>query len=118
MNKKEKEIEIHNKVSSAFQQINVDGAYGGITPSGKINLNFFSERYPIPKSTFFEIKNDKLIKKVRDSSESKKGIIREYNFGIYMDLRAAKGLSLWLQECVKNMEKRGKETKNAPACKK
>ena len=118
MNSKRKEIEIHNKVSSSFQQINVDGAYGGVTPSGKINLNFFSERYPIPKSTFFEIKNDKLIKKIRDSAESKKGIIREYNFGIYMDLRTAKGLSLWLQDCIKNMEKKEREKKNVSACEK
>ena len=48
-----KTITIHNKISSDFREIHVDGAYGGLTPRGLINLNFYAERAPIPKSSEF-----------------------------------------------------------------
>ena len=103
-NNSKKKIEIHNKISPIFQQINVDGAHGGITPQGKINLNFFAERFPIPKSTVFEVENNKICSKISDSEDSKKGIIREYHFGVYMNLETARGLSLWLQERINQLD--------------
>jgi len=114
MEEKKQTIEVHNKISPLFQQISIDGAFGGITPQGKINLNFFAERLPIPKSSIFEISGNKTAKKISDSPDSKKGIIREYSFGVYMNLNTAKGISLWLQEQVEKMEAAQKEAFNEP----
>jgi hypothetical protein len=112
MDKNIQTIEVHNKISPLFQQISIDGAFGGITPQGKINLNFFSERLPIPKSSTFEISENKVIKKISDSPDSKKGIIREYSFGVYMNLETAKGIGLWLKEQVEKLESAQKEVAN------
>jgi len=105
-------IEVHNKISPTFQQINVDGAYGGITPQRKININFFAERSPIPKSTIFEVVDNKIVGKICDSEDSKIGILREYHFGVYMNLETAKALSLWLQENIKALDENIKGKQN------
>jgi hypothetical protein len=91
-------ITIHNKINQGFRQIHIDGALGGITPKGLINLNFFAERFPIPKSTDFEIdKETKTLKRIEDSNDTKEGIIREYEFGVYMNIETAKNILSWLQ---------------------
>ena len=101
-----KTIAFHNKISPAFQQVHVDGAIGGVTPRGKININFFAERFPIPKSAVFEVEANTLGKKIADSEDSKVGIIREYHFGVYMDLDTAKSLSNWLVSKIGEFETR------------
>jgi hypothetical protein len=86
-------ITIHNKISSDFKEIHVDGAYGGLTPRGLINLNFYAERAPIPKSSEFEITATNTVGELlSNSSDSKTGILREYGFGIYMDIAVAKSI--------------------------
>lgn len=99
-------LTFHNKISNAFREVHVDGAYGGITPNGYVNLNFFSERAPIPKSSDYVIDQDaqKLLK-VEDSKDSKSGIVREYDFGIFMDFKTTKKIIDLLQEKVVELEK-------------
>jgi hypothetical protein len=104
--KKEKEIlTIHNKISPSYRELYIDGAYGGVTPRGHISLSFFAERFPIPKSTDFEIDVTKSsMTKISDSNDSKTGVLREYEIGIYMTLESAKSLSDMLQKKVLELE--------------
>lgn len=44
-------IVIHNLKSSGYRQIHIDGAHGSVTPTGHLNINFFSQRVAIPKGT-------------------------------------------------------------------
>lgn len=83
-------ITFYNKISANFREIHVDGAYGGLTPRGLINLNFFAERFPIPKSSDFKVTGQSITEKIKDSDDSKEGIIREYEFGVYMDINTCK----------------------------
>ncbi|OGS35865.1 MAG: hypothetical protein A2293_07360 [Elusimicrobia bacterium RIFOXYB2_FULL_49_7] len=98
-----KTVVFHNKISPNFQQVSVDGAHGGISPQGKININFFAERFPIPKSSSIEVQENKVVK-VTDSDDSKIGIIREFHFGAYMSADTAKGIATWLLDRVKELE--------------
>ena len=99
-------IEYHNKLSSSFRQAHVDGLLGGITTRGFINMNFYAERFPIPKSTTVEVINgDTLGAEMGHSEDSKKGVIREYEFGIYIDQRTASEMVMWLIDKIQELER-------------
>ncbi len=101
-------VTIYNKISNNFRELHIDGAYGGITPKGQFNINFYAERLSIPKSTIYNIKENNFIK-ISDSEDSKNGIIREFETGIYMTVETAKEIYEWLGEQISNLEK-NKET--------
>lgn len=98
------QLRIHNKISNNFHELHVDGAFGGITPRGLLNINFYAERLPIPKATDFKVTNNKL-ENIGDSADSKKGIIREFEVGIYMTIDAAKQLHKWLEDNIDKFNK-------------
>jgi hypothetical protein len=98
-------VTFHNKVNPNFRQIHVDGAFGGITPPGFINMSFYAERFPMPKSTNYLInENNTLGEKVEDSRDSKTGVIREYEFGIYCDLKTAINIRNFLNDRILELE--------------
>ncbi len=84
---KQKTITIHNIKSGNFRQFFVNGAYGGLTPQGYLNLNFYSERNPIPKGTVYELdENNVLGNEIENLTDSKEGAIREFEIGVFMDI--------------------------------
>lgn len=108
--KKENEITVYNKISHNFRELHVDGAYGGLTPKGLININFYAERFPIPKSIIHNLL-DRTTQDSEDSEDSKEGIIREFEFGIYMDLNVAKQISDFLLNKITEFEELKNKTK-------
>jgi hypothetical protein len=103
-------ITFHNKVSDNYRQIHVDGAFGGISPRGLIALSFYAERFPIPKATDFELNEQGIVgAKIQDSPDSKNGIIREFEIGIYMDITATKELHTFLGQKIEEFEKLSKK---------
>jgi len=98
-------ITIHNKISHNYRQIHVDGAFGGITSRGLVNISFFAERSPIPKSSEYEIVENQLGPLLSNSDDSKSGMIREFEFGIYTDINVAKQLIEMLTKQVEIFEK-------------
>ncbi len=87
---KKPSIKIHYEKNSQFRTVYVDGAIGGITPTNSVNLNFYSTRHPIPKYVEYELNEDgTLNKEGLPSSDSKSGIIREMEFGIYLNHESA-----------------------------
>lgn len=99
-------VTFHNKISNNFRQVHVDGAYGGITPPGLINLSFYAERLPIPKSSDYSLNEDfSLGEKLKDSEDSKQGVVREYEFGIYCDLKTATDIKNFLAERIADLQK-------------
>jgi hypothetical protein len=99
------QITVHNKVSANYTQVHVDGAFGGITPQGLLNLSFYAERAPIPKSSDFKVEDNKVGELISDSEDSKKGILREFEFGIYMTPPVAKALIVLLANKLVELEK-------------
>ena len=100
-------VTIHNKISHSFRSIHVDGAFGGITPQGIINVSFFCERGPIPKSSEYEVlEGGKLGKLIQNAPESKTGILREFEMGVYMSVPVAKALIALLSTKIFDLENR------------
>lgn len=97
-------MEFHNKISPCFRSLHVDGAYGGITPKGLININFFSERFAIPKSSTYKLNDEQKLEKLKDSDDSKSGVVREYDMGIYIDIETAKKIKNLLDSKIKEFE--------------
>lgn len=106
MSKKSKEsITIHNIKGTNHRQIHVDGASASVTPGGFVNVNFYSERNVIPKSTTFELnENGTLGDVISHSDDSKKGFIREFDFGVFMDVNTCKGIIELLERKIKELE--------------
>jgi hypothetical protein len=101
-NKNKETLIVHNVKNSNYRQVHVDGAHGGITPSGYINLNFYSQRGAIPRGTKFEVSKDGQIGKMIENIEnSKEGIVREFEFGVYMDLNTCESLKEFLELKIK-----------------
>lgn len=104
MAKKAKKIEsviIHNIKNADFRQAHVDGAHGNVTPNGHININFFSQRDAIPKGTEFKINEDgRMGAAIKDIEGSKDGIVREFQFGIYMDIKSSVNLKNFLEKKI------------------
>lgn len=97
-------LTFHNKINPQYREIHVDGAHGGITTRRLINLSFYAERLPIPKSTDITIDEKGKVLKKEASSDSKFGVLREYELGIYMDLGTAKEILEFLKLKIKELE--------------
>lgn len=94
-------VKIHYDKNPQFRTVYVDGAIGGITPTNAVNLNFYSTRHPIPKSVDYELNEDGTLNKDgRPSSDSKSGIIREIEFGIYLNHESANDLYEFLKRTL------------------
>lgn len=90
---------------SLFRVIHVDGAHGGIAPSGKyLAMSLFSERRPIPQEQVFEIQDDGRLSNRPSDSKSREGVFREVEVCAMMDLSVARALHDWLGARLKEHE--------------
>ena len=97
------QVSIHNKINPNFREVHVDGAHGGITSKGYINLNFYAERQALPKTIELSVDDNGQILSTEISADSKIGFLREYEFGIYMDLSTATEIVDFLQSKIKEL---------------
>lgn len=99
--KKSNSITIHNIKNALYRQVHIDGAHGGITPTGFINVNFFSQRGVIPKGTEFELNQEgQITAAIKDTEDSKQGIVREFEFGTYMDINTCISIKEFLEKKI------------------
>ena len=90
-----KKIQFDYIKTTNYKECHIDGAFGGITPSQKLQVSLFSERPPIPKSITNELHDDgKLGKEV--SRDTRDAIIRNVEVTAYMDRTVAISLYEWL----------------------
>jgi hypothetical protein len=97
----ENKIKINYVKTCDFREVACDGVLGGPTPQGKIWLSFYTERFPIPK-----VVEHSLVRGEGEGEfsiggnpvviESREGVIRNMEFGVYMSLAAAEQLRDWL----------------------
>jgi len=82
-----------------YNPIYINGAYGGVTPSGEIVANFFFERHPLPNSeTWTQDTNELNPKDLAYSS------VRVVESGIIISPQTAKDLAKWLLQKVEHAE--------------
>ncbi|WP_202593875.1 hypothetical protein [Desulfohalovibrio reitneri] len=84
-----------------------NGVFGGATPKGEINMNFFLERFPVPKSVYHEIDTDtgRLGKEMSREPEQKM-IIRDIVAGVVLNYDEAKAIHNWLGDRLAEIESR------------
>lgn len=106
MDSQDKEkLTFHYIKSPQYRVSHADGAHGGITPPGKIQMNFYSERTPIPQTTFHEINEDRSLgAELEKERIGKTGIIREIDTTIIIDINTAKNLVEWLNQKIQTIE--------------
>lgn len=100
-------IRIEYVKSNMFRVVHPDGAFGGTTPRLELFIDFYTERFPIPRVLVYEAfpsggvpANEVVVER-----ESKEGVIRESEVGIVLDLPVAKVFAEWLNGKVAELEK-------------
>lgn len=88
-----------------FRTIHIDGAIGGITPSGFLHIAMYCERSAIPRKLTQEIRPDGSLGSII-SSEGKDGVARQMEIDIIVNEATAKSLKLWLDEKLVEFEHR------------
>ena len=91
-------VQFHYIKSNHFRVVHADGVWGGPTPRGLINMSFFSERLPIPKSLTHEVTDEGIGPEI--DRKTKEGIIREIEVEVVVDSQMAQRLVQWLQEII------------------
>jgi len=102
--KKRNEVDFIYQKTPTYKNYHADGVFGGITPGGYLHLGFFLERNPIPQKIKMEINPDSTLGK-EISQEGKKGIIREFECGVIIDLKTAKKIEKWLKDFIEKHER-------------
>lgn len=99
-------ITFHFIKSSQFRVIHADGAWGGLTPRGLIEMNFYSERSAIPREITHPVTDESTLgPEIAELRVTKQGIVREVDVGVIMDLAAAQALRKWLDDKIGTLEK-------------
>lgn len=97
-----KEVTFHMLKGPSYQTHYMDGAVGGITPHGKIHISFYLERGAVPKSVVHEVDENGVLGH-QVSVDRKRGIIREMNCGVILDVKVARDLRDWLDGLLKKI---------------
>lgn len=108
-------LAFHYIKSNYFRVIHADGVYGGISPKGKIQMAFFSERQPIPQQTVFAFdpKSQSTTGEIEGERVTREGVVREVEANILMDLDTARTFSTWISEKIVELEKVSEQMKAA-----
>lgn len=96
-------LSLHFIRSNYFRVVHADGAWGGITPHGDIQMGFYSERGPIPRKIVYKIDEqgrlgEELEREIRD------GPVRELEVGVVVSLSTARSLRTWLDDKIRVLE--------------
>ncbi|GAB6036173.1 hypothetical protein JCM15519_07320 [Fundidesulfovibrio butyratiphilus] len=106
MKKQENEIRFKFIYDEQYNLKYINGVWGGVTPSGEFNMNFFVDRLPVPKNTYQEVTGEGIITdRVRQDIEEKL-MVRCVQTGVVFNYVTAKILHQWLGEQIGQFEER------------
>lgn len=81
----------------------VNGAFGGTTPKGEIEINFYFEDASLPENYDITISDEGRIGKM-EINEPEEPFTRYVESGVIMTLDVAKSIHKWLGENIKAAE--------------
>lgn len=100
--------------SHFFRTIHVDGVFGGPTPQGLIQLAFYSERLPVPKTVTHEVTEQGMLgPEIGAVRVSRTSIYRELEINAMMTPDVARALRDFLNEKIEQLEKITKDLPKA-----
>jgi len=93
-------VALHYIKGNSFRVIHVDGALGGVAPSGMVVASVFNERPPIPVRVVHRL--DALGRLEGEATEvvARDGFVREVEAELVMTLEVAKNLHEWLGQVI------------------
>ncbi len=101
----QRKIRFHYQKTNQFRNVRIDGIFGGITATGNIQMDFFSERNPIPKALVFPISPAGVLgDEVEEDRQTKDGVVRDVEFSSVIDVDKAKALVSWLNDKIQAIE--------------
>lgn len=98
------EIEFDFIKSNFYRVVKADGVFGGLSPNGSFHLGIYSERTPYPQKMFHKVEGGGIGPEEIRKRIGRKGILREMEVGISMDVAQAMVLRTWLDEKIKQYE--------------
>ncbi len=94
-------IRFHYIKSNLFRVVHADGVWGGITPTGGIQIAFFSERVPIPQQVEFQLSPDGRVgEEIPEGKVAREGIVREVEVDVVINLGTARLIRDWLDDKI------------------
>ena len=91
--------------SNQFRVLHVDGAWGGLTPTGLVNMVLYSERPPIPRQTTHDVAEDGSLSEVEELRDVRDAVaVRDMEVAAIMHPRVAAQLRDWLDAKVKEWD--------------
>jgi hypothetical protein len=110
----DKSIKIAYIKSPDFRTNLVTGIYGGLSPNGLLNLNFFVDRVALPNFQTMAVDEKGVsIPNVKPKDTKDSDLVREIQFGVLLNLETARSVINWMQERVADMEKRAEPAKTS-----
>ncbi len=98
-------VQFHYIKTNQFKDVHVDGVFGGVSPSGFIQMAVFTERVPIPQTIVHRIKEDgSLAEEVVQERVGRSGIVRDVDVNLIFNAQTARLLIEWLKSRVKQAE--------------
>lgn len=99
------QITFHYIKSNSFRVIHADGMWGGISPSGHLQMAFYNERIPIPQMTVHAVDPVKRIIGEEEERLVRDGIVREVECNVVMSLEVSERLHRWLGVQIESLKK-------------
>ena|SRR5436190_23367808 len=104
----DRKFKFHFVKSNFYRVIHVDGAWGGMSPKGNIQISVFNERTPIPREVTHEMIAEgdhySLGKEVASERVGKDGVVREVEADLVLSIDTAEGLYHWLGNKLKEIK--------------
>lgn len=85
--------------------VHADGCVGGVSPRGDIRCAFYSERFPLPSATSFEVGGTAWIEKVEALEGNGAERMRSYELDLVFDLHTAISVYAWLGTKIEQLRK-------------
>ncbi len=101
--KNQNEVEIRYSESSHYNSAYISGTFGGLNPSGMLEIDFFTDRLHRPESTTHKIEDGKIATEM-DGEMERHLHVRKVEFTAMMNLEVAKAFHQWLTQKITDLE--------------
>jgi hypothetical protein len=101
------EVAFRYTKSSLCRVIHMDGAWGGVTPQGHVQMGLYSEKHEVPESHTYDVVGKDSSSKsgvLRQKAIADRGLVREIEVEVIMSTEVARALMRWLEERLAMVE--------------
>lgn len=102
-----KKVEILYKKSNLFRTVYCNEIFGGVSPDGRIEINFFRTTNDFPDKVVHRLDEDDRIREeiIELREPQNPELVRSVETSILMDLHGAEGLKNWLETKIEELKK-------------